>query len=85
MRGMGLRLGIDLDGVVADAKHEVVCAVSRDDAPDQVQRIAAARSADAVAGRFARSWIQPVGAAVDVDDRLEFDQVVPQPATALAG
>ncbi len=68
-----------------DAKHGIACDVYLDDAPDQVHRIAAARSAAAVVCRFVRPWNEPVDGAIDVHDWQEFDQVVREAASVLAG
>jgi 5'(3')-deoxyribonucleotidase len=59
-----------------EAKHEVLCDVYLDDAPDQVERIAAHRADEATVCRFVRAWNRPVPRTVDVHDWDEFHDVV---------
>ncbi len=61
---------------ITEAKHAVTCDVYLDDSPDQVTRIAAARSETAIVCRFVRAWNDPVTGAVDVHDWAEFRRTV---------
>ncbi|MCC5947483.1 MAG: hypothetical protein JJT89_03415 [Nitriliruptoraceae bacterium] len=69
---------------VTEAKHEVACDVYLDDAPGQVQRIAAARAHEATVCRFVRPWNDPVEGAHDVHDWRQFASVVERLAASAA-
>ena len=61
---------------ITEAKHAVGCDVYLDDAPQQLERITAVRSATATVCRFVRAWNAPVPGAVDVHDWDDFRRTV---------
>jgi 5'(3')-deoxyribonucleotidase len=64
---------------VTDAKHLIACDVYLDDAPHQLQRIAAARPRAATC-RFVRPWNRPVTGTIDIADWGSFEELVSGPA-----
>jgi 5'(3')-deoxyribonucleotidase len=64
---------------VTEDKHLVACDLYLDDAPHQLERIAAARPRSTTC-RFVRPWNRPVPGIVDVAGWTEFEEIVAEPA-----